>query len=387
MIQLKPLAVAFCLSSIVAAVPANNAKVVDLPIWSEDDYYSVSFAVGTPPQNYRLQFDTGSSTTFLDNAACTPKDCPNVSGFPRNMYNIPQSSTGKFTGVNTTNTYDGGAIAGPVAQDCFHIEGLAPWSQTFVDSTLNLFGATAADGLFGLAFPYIAANGTQSMLQAMGKQGVLAEPKFGIYYGDVNSNQTMQGGILTMGGTRENDFVKEGLVEVPIVKTNYDGVEYEVWKTDLASIKGSGSKEAIKTPNKLVTFDTGSGYIQVSNKTVHALYESLGLGWNYTLILEDKQILYCDEFNSSWSVTFGFGKEGDRKVTLYGDELAMPGFPAAPGACWPPFSGAGGDYNIFGTPMLKALYSTWDWGSFNPAEFKPSVRFGKLKKHKPVGSQ
>lgn len=283
--------------------------------------------------------------------------------------------------MNETLSYIGGGVAGPIAQDDFDVDGLK-WSQTFIDATLAHL-ATAADGLFGLAFPDITPNGTESFLDAMEKAGVLAEPKFGIYYGAVNSNRSDQGGVLTIGGAREDKYVEGPPVEVPIVKTHYNGQTlYEVWRADLSSMEGSA--KTIQTPGKQVVFDTGAGTIGVANTTIHDLYDSLGLGWNWTLIQQDKQILPCHEFNSSWSVSFNFGEDGSRKLTLTGDQLATPGFPAGPGACYPPFEDAGGDYNIFGVPFFNTLYTTWDFGGADDSTFCPKIRFGHLKeKFKP----
>lgn len=172
------------------------------------------------------------------------------------------------------------------------------------------------------------------------------------------------------------------------MKTDYEGVAYEVWKANFTTIKGSGSKTDINMPNSLITFDSGTSQILIASNYINALYESLGLGWDYTLISQNKQALYCSEFNSSWSVTFGFGPKGDRKVTLYGDELALPGFPIAPGACFPPFTDSGAnDTSIFGNFGLGPLYSTWDFGSFNETEFKPTLRLGRVNNRKRVGSQ
>lgn len=267
-----------------------------------------------------------------------------------------------------------------MVEDYVSLPDIESYKQLFIDANHSSWADLAGDGFLGLAFDIIAPNGTHSLVETMMSQGLLADHKFGIYYGNATSNTTDQGGILTIGGTREWEYVDGPVTEIPIVKTlwSFPDPEYEVWKVNFSSVSSSVSADAVYLPaHSVATFDTGSGQLSLSDKIIDQAYESLG--WNYTAILNGERILYCNEFNSSWSVTFSFGPHGDLDVTIPGDKLRNPGFPAAPGACWPPFTPSNGDYNILGVPFLQAFYSTWDFGAFEKSHYQPTVRFGKSK--------
>ena len=265
------------------------------------------------------------------------------------------------------------------------------WNQSFLAADATNWAQTAADGFFGLAFSSISVADAPTVVETMLWDGLLDEPRIGIYYGKEWRDTNGPGdGVLTIGGSKEDQYVEEdGLTWVPLHLRDWE-TEYQVWRTSIASMSSQRSPEAgnkseatVDFGESLAVFDTGAGGISVPESQVDAMYEAIGM--NYRDILERGHVPLCTEFNSSWSVSFHFrGEGGDndlRTLTLTGDQLARPGFAGGrEDACWPPFEGGNEDgFFLIGTPLLHHFYTIWDFGADAVENYKPQIGFGKLK--------
>lgn len=290
--------------------------------------------------------------------------------------------------------YLGGNTEGPGVYDQFTgPPSELSWNQSFLAANLSSWAQTAADGFLGLAFSSISVAEAPTVVETLLWDGLLDEPRFGLYYGTEWENTGDAGdgpgdGVLTFGGSRESEYVasEEDLTWVPLVLLEGQS-EYQVWRTGLVSFSaqaGNAANESkeIDLTNTFAVFDTGAGSISVPENQVDAMYEAIGM--NYRDILENGYVPLCTEFNSSWSVSFNFRgeAEGDeRTITLTGDQLARPGFAGGrEDACWPPFEGGNGDgFFLIGTPLLHHFYTIWDFGAAAVEDYQPQIGFGKLK--------
>ncbi|KAB8239090.1 pepsin-like aspartic protease [Aspergillus alliaceus] len=374
------------IAAIATVLPSALSATVDLPIHFRNSYASVEVNIGTPFQTHMLHFDTGSSSTWVVDQTCA-KTCDNGSGYDRNGYNVSASTTGKTLGTYGSIDYFGGVTAGPGVADTFSMpagvqgDATLTWNQTFLAANESSWRFISADGFLGLAFSTIAVAKTTTIIESLMQQGLLDEPRFGIYYGKEYQNTGANPeGILTIGSSKEEQYVDGELTWIPLRPE----IEYQVWRATLSSIIGSsdsGKKQACNNigDSGRVVFDTGAGSFEVPSNIIGDVYASIGMNW--TAIINGKHIPLCSEFNSTWSVTFNFGEaETDPKLTLTGDQLARPGFADRKDACFPPFDDSGRDgFGLFGTPFLHQFYSVWDFGATEVSNYHPRVGFGKLK--------
>ncbi|KAL0940529.1 uncharacterized protein CTRU02_203292 [Colletotrichum truncatum] len=373
--------------SAAAAASAATAAVLDLPIIVDNGYKSVEFNIGTPAKTYRLLFDTGSASSWAVDSTCK-KDCANVSGYDRVGYDINNSSTGRLTGNYADIPYLGGRTAGPAVDEVWSAAGLT-WNQTFIAANESNWAGLAADGFMGLAFSSIIDGGANTVMETLMAENKVDAAKFGIYYGTEHNNTGDKpgDGVLTLGGSREADFVDGDLATIPITRVNGG---YDVWRSTMLGINGTrtvadGSVVESETDFEFgnVVFDTGAGSNTLPAELNLKVYESIGM--NYTAILEGDHIPLCSEFNSTWSIKFSFGDyRNPTVVEMTGDQLRRPGFAYREDACWPPFQdGEGPSFSLIGTPILRNFYSVWDYGSAanetDIQRFDPKLSLGKLK--------
>ena len=215
-------------------------------------------------------------------------------------YNVNDSSTGAIVGPNTEIDYLGGNTEGPVASDLFHW-GQTSWQQPFLDVNQTNWQWIPADGFIGLAFNSIRDGDANTTLHQLMPQ--LKEHKFGLQYG---LNQSGNGGVLTIGDSREKDFIDGKLVTVPVIMQ--EG-QYMLWRTYIQGVSTRmGNGTATQVPfgaGTSAVFDSGAGRIQLPEAQIYDIYASLG--WNYTQVLNHETYLPCSDFNSSWSVDFQLG--------------------------------------------------------------------------------
>lgn len=118
-------------------VPLNNFGNVI----STQTQYSGEVQVGSPPQSFRVIFDTGSSWLFIPTVSCTR--CVGT-----NRFNATQSSTYQTNGERIVLKYGTGQCSGKNSTDVVSVGGLKAEGQAFVavSSEYN-FEGTAADGI------------------------------------------------------------------------------------------------------------------------------------------------------------------------------------------------------------------------------------------------
>ncbi|KAK1463517.1 hypothetical protein CMEL01_13586 [Colletotrichum melonis] len=377
------------LFSAAAVASVATAAVLDLGIIVDNGYKVVEFGIGTPAKTFRLLFDTGSSSSWATDSQCLAKgNCNNGSGYDRTGYSINASTSGHYTGESAVIPYLGGDVAGPTVAEKWTI-GNFTWDQSFIAANESNWAALAADGFMGLGFSSIIDGGANTVVETLMAENRLDAAKFGIYYGTEakNTSGVPGDGVLTIGGSREHEYIEGDLVTIPI--TRVDGT-YDVWRSTILKVNGTrttSNGSVIETETDFdqarVVFDTGAGSITLPTKQNLAVYESIGM--NYTKILKGEHIPLCSEFNSSWSFKFTFGDyRYPQTIEIPGDQLARPGFAYRDDACWPPFEdGAQSGFVLIGTPLLRNFYTVWDYGSAANetviGKFDPTLSFGYLK--------
>ncbi|CAO3624702.1 unnamed protein product [Cunninghamella blakesleeana] len=188
--------------------------------------YLVTVGVGTPPQEFLVTLDTGSTDLWVASSDCNQESCP-FGGFTAS-----QSST--FTKLNEAFSiqYGIGAVNGSYVQDTVTVAGasvknqqlgLAYETQDILIPTQSTDGSTSdmnANGILGLGYPSLAASNSDNgpytpFVFNLIKQQIIQEPIFSIYL----NTATKQGwsGEVIFGGMDASKFTGN-LVYLPVAK-------------------------------------------------------------------------------------------------------------------------------------------------------------------------
>ncbi|KAI9017979.1 aspartic peptidase domain-containing protein [Phycomyces nitens] len=138
-------------------------------------------SIGTPPQEFRVSFDTGSADIWIPDNQCTRCGL-------HNFYDPLQSSTAKQENIKWIIKYgDRSAVEGVTVKDTIHLGDIRYPSQRIGlarNETPTLTKDSFLDGIFGLAFSSISRTGlNESAVQTMFRTGAIKSPVVGVWMG------------------------------------------------------------------------------------------------------------------------------------------------------------------------------------------------------------
>jgi len=174
----------------------------------EEDLWFGTITVGTPPQTFTVDIDTGSSDTFLPAVGCD-STCDG-----HTLYNTAASSTAVDTEETYVLEFGSGSATGTIFTDTVTIAGLTARSQAVgasnqysVDFEVDEF---PPDGLVGMAFPALSTFGDNPLFTTLVNQGTVP-PVFGVKLADTGS-ELFLGGVdtaLFTGAFRNVSLIEE----------------------------------------------------------------------------------------------------------------------------------------------------------------------------------
>lgn len=229
----------------------------------ENAQYFGEVAIGTPPQSFKVVFDTGSSNLWVPSTKCSFFDLP---CHFHSRYDSSKSSTYAANGTKFSIQYGSGSLTGFISQDDVLIGGMTVKNQGFAEATAEpglTFLVARFDGIMGLAFESISVDGVPPVWYNLLAQGLVDQPVFGVWL-NRNVNDT-NGGELTLGGTDTAHYT--GAIQyVPLSDQDY-------WRFKLDDIQVSGKSTGFCTsasPCKAIA-DTGTSLLAGPTKAVTAI--------------------------------------------------------------------------------------------------------------------
>ncbi|NWY58965.1 PEPC protein, partial [Chionis minor] len=142
--------------------------------------YFGEISIGTPPQNFLVLFDTGSSNLWVPSTYCQSPACYN-----HDKFNPSKSSTFTYDGRPYTFSYGSGVLTVVLGYDTLRIQNIAVEKQEFglsKNEPTQPFYYAEFDGILGMAYPSLAVGGIPMALQGMLQQNQLAQPIFSFYF-------------------------------------------------------------------------------------------------------------------------------------------------------------------------------------------------------------
>ncbi|XDA87649.1 hypothetical protein R6Z07F_017326 [Ovis aries] len=175
-----------------------------------DMLYVGNITIGTPPQEFQVVFDTGSSDLLVPSINClspTKRPCSKQDKFKHH-----QSSTFRFTNDTFRIYFGSGTMRGFVAHDTVRIGDLVSTDQPFGLIFLETWLDIPFDGILGLNYPKISFSGAIPIFDKLKNEGAFSEPVFAFYL-----NKDKQEGSVVMFGGVDHRYYKGELNWVPLI--------------------------------------------------------------------------------------------------------------------------------------------------------------------------
>ncbi|KAG9104525.1 Type I transmembrane sorting receptor [Ceratobasidium sp. 370] len=304
--------------------------------------------IGTPPQAFLIDFDTGSADLWVPSSTCTTGGCKG-----HKTFDVSKSSTVKPQSGNFSISYgDGSTSSGPIFTDTVTVAGLTAKDQFFsaVTAESDSFAQDPSDGLMGLAFSSISEMGKPTFIDNLKSAGAIKSSVFAF-------KLSASGAELFIGGTNSKLFTGD-ITFSPLTSKTF-------WLTTGAAT--AGGSEAY-TGGMII--DSGTTLVVGPKASVDSFWQVAG-GQKCDSSACGGDGFYTYDCESPPSVAFKFGDTSfamspesltigatdDSKKTCVGSIMSTEG---VPDNAW-----------IVGDAFMKNVYTVFD-------EENSQVGFAKL---------
>ncbi|XP_068832578.1 pregnancy-associated glycoprotein 1-like [Capricornis sumatraensis] len=304
-----------------------------------DILYLGNITIGTPPQEFQVVFDTGSSDLWVSSDFCTRPACSTQAKFRHR-----QSSTFRLTNRTFHIIYGSGGLEGVVAHDTVRIGKLVSTDQPFGLSVKEYgFEDITFDGVLGLNYPNISFSGAIPIFDKLKNEGAISEPVFAFYL----SKDEQKDSVVMFGGV-DHRYYEGELNWIPLIEADDWIVRLDRISIERKVIACSGDCEAV--------VDTGAAFIAGPRTLVNNIQKLIGARRR-----GDKYYVSCSKINTLPSVTF----------TINGINYPIPGpayvFKDDAGRCYTTFQESKvrlfTESWILGNVFLRVYFSVFDRGN------------------------
>ncbi|XP_005187123.1 lysosomal aspartic protease [Musca domestica] len=304
--------------------------------YMDDSYFGV-ISIGTPPQEFLVLFDTGSSNLWVPVAPCSTT---NAACQSHNTYDPSASCTSVFLDEPFAIQYGTGSLSGYLFLDSVTIQGLTIQNQIFAGATSepgNTFTDALFDGILGMAFANIAQDGVVPPFYNMYFQGLLDAPIFSFYL--ARNGSSLSGGEMILGGVDPNQYTGN-ITYVPVSQKGY-------WQFEITSAVVNGTNVCDQCQG---IADTGTSLIAVPDDQYENIQAAIGAVYD-----EDYSayLLNCSSIDSLPVLNFTIG---GAQFTVEGNDYVIQ----MDGICSSAFETSGANFWILGDIFIGKYYTVFD---------------------------
>uniref|UniRef100_A0A2K6EXB0 Peptidase A1 domain-containing protein n=1 Tax=Propithecus coquereli TaxID=379532 RepID=A0A2K6EXB0_PROCO len=243
----------------------NNVAVAYEPITNYlDSFYFGEISIGTPPQNFLVLFDTGSSILWVPSTYCQSQACCD-----HNRFNPSLSSTFKINGQTYTLYYGSGSLSVVLGYDTVTVQNIIVNNQEFglsKNEPSSPFYYSHFDGILGMAYPAIAVGNAPTVMQGMLQQGQLTQPIFSFYFSRQPTHQ--YGGELILGGV-DTQLYSGQIVWTPVTQESY-------WQIAIQKVFVGDQATGLCSQGCQAIVDTGTFLLAVPQQYIVSFLQETG---------------------------------------------------------------------------------------------------------------
>ncbi|KAL1020847.1 hypothetical protein UPYG_G00005510 [Umbra pygmaea] len=251
----KPTAKFNFASKVKSSQPTGNEAMTND---ADLSYYGV-ISIGTPPQSFKVIFDTGSSNLWVPSVNCTSAACQNHARF-----NPGTSSTFTWAKESVSIQYGTGSMTGQLGYDTVSVGNISVTNQIFGASQTEATFMTNmdADGILGLAFPDISSSSATPVFDNMMTMGLVNQDLFAIYLSGTSGNSVVSFGVI------ESNFYTGQIHWTPLSSESY-------WQIKMTSVTIQGKTAACQGGCQAI-IDTGTSLIVGPDSDINNINSLIG---------------------------------------------------------------------------------------------------------------
>uniref|UniRef100_A0A8C4RIB2 pepsin A n=1 Tax=Erpetoichthys calabaricus TaxID=27687 RepID=A0A8C4RIB2_ERPCA len=318
------------------------AQIANEPLTNDYDlsYYGI-ISIGTPPQSFKVIFDTGSSNLWVPSIYCSSYACSNK---PLNhslclKFNPTKSSTYRASSQTISVQYGTGAMSGILGYDTVTVGSIVDTNQIFglsKNEPGSFLYYVEFDGILGLAYPSISASGATPVFDNMMSEGLVSQDLFSFYL----SRNGQEGSVVTFGGV-DPAYYTGSIHWIPLSSETY-------WQITVQNVKVKGQVVACVYGCEAIV-DTGTSLLVGDSNNINNILAWVG-------IYKDQNGQYsvnCNNIGSMPDVTF----------VINGVEFALPASAyvmQTSYGCSSGFSPSNDQLWILGDVFIREWYSIFD---------------------------
>merc|ERR1719161_816240 len=297
--------------------------------------YWGTITMGSPPQEFKVIFDTGSGNLILPSKDCNMAGCN-----PHKKYSPKDSSTAQTVtneqGESSTQiSFGTGQIEGNYVEDQFCVGGSLCSKVRFIaatDESTEPFEEVPFDGIMGIGFNDLSMGKGFNIPDDLNDSGQLPQGQFSFYLTDDSTSE------ITFGGYRSESLASD-IVWAPVTIQSY-------WQVKGEDITFNNKPTGLCEGSCQVAVDTGTSMLAGPSDLVDKLSNQIGASSD------------CSNFAALPKLGF---KLGDKVLNLDPEDYMDKGH----GSCdfslmaldVPPPKGP---LFIFGDPFLRRFVTIYD---------------------------
>uniref|UniRef100_A0A4W3J3R1 renin n=1 Tax=Callorhinchus milii TaxID=7868 RepID=A0A4W3J3R1_CALMI len=286
-------------SKLSGKVPGNRTAPTVLTNYLDvgTQYYG-EIGIGTPPQTFKVVFDTGSANLWIPSVRCSLLYSACSS---HNRYDSSSSRSYEPNGAGFAIQYGSGNVRGFLSQD---IREKSVFAEAVALST-DPFIFAKFDGVLGMGFRTISIDGIPPVFDRILDQHVLKEEVFSVYYN--RDSYGSPGGELILGGTDPSYYTGD-FHYLQLSKKGF-------WQIEMRGIS-VGGEILFCSQGCAAIVDTGSSYISGPAAEISSIVTSIGA----TSLAEGEYTVNCEHIHLLPHVSFNLG---GREYVLKGEDYIM----------------------------------------------------------------
>lgn len=323
-----------------------------------DAQYYGPITIGTPPQDFTVIFDTGSSNLWVPSVQCLDAKVGKAACLTHNTYNSSESTTYQEDGTTFILRYGTGQLKGFDSIETVGFGGVDVPNQTFGEAVSEpgiTFVAAKFDGLFGLGYPGLAVNDVIPPFNTGWNDGLWENNLFSFY---LNRDPTgEEGGTIHFGYENTDYYKPETQIWYPVTRELY-------WQIDMDEtfVTDNGEQVAIACNGGCAAIvDSGTSLITGPQEDTDKINRAIGA----IPFIAGEWLVRCKNIPDMPTVTFILG---GTEYTLTAEQYVLQVYDEASDTteCLSAFIGMdipppAGPLWILGDAFMGQYYTTFDF--------------------------